>query len=201
MIYEKDEGLCKEQIRRTSGGVPMLTIRPIDATQYPNGKKVLYTYETTTFYKMKNEQTENGWMFTLQEQPFPKTFVKHLEEELFEEYKEGSDYYVADWNGEEAAVLVVQQMEWNNTLLIHNLYVYESFKRMGIGSKMMEFVKERALTLDVRAITLETQTSNYPAVQFYLKNGFQLVGFNTISYSNEDVENGEVRLEMAYIRG
>ena len=177
----------------------MLTIRQIDANQYPNGKKVLYTYETTTFYQIKNVQTEEGWTFTLQEQPLEQPFVKQLEEELFDDYKDGSDYYVADWNGEEAGVLVVQQMGWNHTLLIHNLYMYESFKRLGIGSKLMEFVKDRAQVLDVRAITLETQTSNYPAVQFYLKSDFQLVGFNTISYSNEDVEKGEVRLEMAYI--
>ena len=177
----------------------MLTIRQINAKQYPNGKKVLYTYETTTLFQLKNIQTEDGWTFTIQEQSFLQPFVKQLEEELFDDYKEGSDYYVAEWNGEEAAVLVVQQLKWNNTLLIHNLYVYASFKRLGIGSKLMEFVKERALRLGVRAITLETQTSNYPAVQFYLKHGFQLVGFNTISYSNEDVEKGEVRLEMAYI--
>ena len=177
----------------------MLTIRPIHSSQYPNGKKVLYAYETTTFYQIKNGQKENGWEFTLQEQLFPQPFVKQLEEELFDEYKDGSDYYVAEWNGEEAGVLVVQHMDWNNTLLIHDLYVYDPFKRLGIGSQLMAFVKERAHELDVRAITLETQTSNYPAVQFYLKHDFQLIGFNTISYSNADVEKGEVRLEMAYV--
>ena len=177
----------------------MLTILQIDATQYPNGKKVLYTYETNTFYQIKSVQTENGWTFTLHEQPSPQPFVKQLEEEMFDAYKDGSNYYVAQWNGEEAAVLVVQQLDWNNTLLIHDLYVYERFKRLGIGSKLIAYVKERAKVLGVRAITLETQTSNYPAVQFYLKHGFQLVGFNTISYSNKDVEKGEVRLEMAYV--
>ena len=177
----------------------MLTIRQIDSTQYPNGKKVLYTYETTTFYQIKSVQTENGWTFTLHEQSTPQPFVKQLEEEMFDAYKDGSNYYVAQWNGEEAAVLVVQQLDWNNTLLIHDLYVYERFKRLGIGSKLIAYVKDRAKNLGVRAITLETQTSNYPAVQFYLKHGFQLVGFNTISYSNEDVVNGEVRLEMAYV--
>ena len=178
----------------------MLTIRQINATQYPNGKKVLYTYETITFYQIKSVQTENGWTFTLHEQSYPQPFVKQLEEELFDEYKDGSEYYIGKWNGEEAAVLVVQQLDWNNTLIIHDLYVYESFKRLGIGSKLIDYVKERAKVLDVRAITLETQTSNYPAVQFYLKHGFQVVGFNTISYSNEDVEKGEVRLEMAFMR-
>ena len=177
----------------------MLTIRQIDSTHYPNGKKVLYTYETTTFYQIKSVQTEIGWTFTLHEQSYPQTFVKQLEEELFDDYKDGSNYYIAEWNGEEAAVLVIQQMDWNNTLLIHDLYVYERFKKLGIGTELIVYVKELAKKLGVRAITLETQTSNYPAVQFYLKHDFQLVGFNTISYSNADVEKGEVRLEMAYV--
>ena len=177
----------------------MITIRNIDATQYSNGKKVLYTYETTTFYEIKSVQTEIGWTFTLHEQSYPQPFVKQLEEELFDDYKDGSNYYIAEWNGEEAAVLVIQHMDWNNTLLIHDLYVDERFKRLGIGSELIAYVKELAKKLGVRAITLETQTSNYPAVQFYLKHDFQLVGFNTISYSNADIEKGEVRLEMAYV--
>ena len=89
----------------------MLTIRQIDSTQYPNGKKVLYTYETNTFYQIKSVQTENGWTFTLHEQSTPQPFVKQLEEEMFDAYKDGSNYYVAQWNGEEAAVLVVQQLD------------------------------------------------------------------------------------------
>ena len=63
----------------------------------------------------------------------------------------------------------------------------------------MNYVKQRAHEINVRAIVLETQTSNVPAIQFYLKNGFALVGLNTISYSNEDIKNKEVRIEMAYI--
>lgn len=70
---------------------------------------------------------------------------------------------------------------------------------MGIGTRLIDLAKTRATELGIRAIMLETQTSNYPAIQFYLKNGFKLVGFNSISYSNEDVKKNEVRLEMGYI--
>ena len=125
--------------------------------------------------------------------------MKGFEEEIFDPFKEGSEIYVADFNKEEAAVMVIQHMEWNNTLLIHDLYVDGRFKKNGIGRSLIEVAKKRAIQIGVRAIHLETQTSNYPAIQFYLKNGFELIGFNSISYSNEDVKKNEVRIEMGYI--
>ena len=51
---------------------------------------------------------------------------------------------------------------------------------------------------DSRAVVLECQTSNYPAIQFYLKMGFKLGGFDCIAYTNEDIEKHEVRLEMVH---
>lgn len=177
----------------------MLTVRQINSKNYPSGKKVLYKYTSEIYYKLQKERQENGWTFSLTKGKFSAPFVKELEEEIFEPYKEGSEVYLAEFNGVESAIMVIQKMEWNNTLLIHDLYVNDQFKKNGIGRSLIEVAKKRAIELGVRAITLETQTSNYPAVQFYLKNGFELVGFNTISYTNEDVNNKEVRIEMAYM--
>lgn len=177
----------------------MLTVRQIYSKNYPTGKKVFYKYTSDKYYELHIESTDNGWNFSITEEIFVTPFVKELEEEIFESYKEGSEYYLAELNGIESAIMVIQKMEWNDTLLIHDLYVDDRFKGYGIGRSLIEVAKKRATELGVRAITLETQTSNYPAVQFYLKNGFELVGFNTISYTNEDVNNKEVRIEMANI--
>ncbi|MGN7477702.1 GNAT family N-acetyltransferase [Solibacillus silvestris] len=177
----------------------MLTVRQIYQQDYPAGKKVFYKYTSEQYYNIRMERKENGWIFILNEERFDAPFVKKMEEEIFEPYKEGSEVYVGEVDGEECAVIVIQQMEWNNTLLIHDLYVDERFKKMGIGRTLIEAAKKRAAELGVRSITLETQTANYPAVQFYLKNGFELIGLNTISYTNEDVKNHEVRIEMGFI--
>lgn len=177
----------------------MLTIRQIHPKDFPFGKKVFYTYTSQKYYQLHSEKAENGWSFSLKEETFETPFVKELEEEIFEPYKEGSEVYLAEWDGEEAAIMVIQEMEWNHTLLIHDLYVQSRFQRLGIGNSLIEAAKKRADELSVRSIMLETQTSNYPAVQFYLRNDFDMIGFNTISYSNDDVKNKEVRIEMAYL--
>lgn len=176
-----------------------MNIRQIYAHDYPQGKQVVYTYSTNCYYEVQVNRETSGWMMSLTEAVRDTPFVKHLEEEIFESYKEGSEVYVAEVGGQEAAILTIQYMDWNKTLLIHDLYVDRTFKKQGIGSQLMERVKKRATELGARAVTLETQSSNYPAIQFYLKNGFELIGFNTISYSNTDVQNKEVRIEMGFI--
>jgi hypothetical protein len=45
-------------------------------------------------------------------------------------------------------------------------------------------------------LVVETQSCNVPTVNFYLKNGFELVGFDVAAYSNEDIKRKEVRLEF-----
>lgn len=177
----------------------MITIRQIYQKDYLSGKKVIYKYESKRYYEVLIERKENGWNFSLIDKPFEVPFVKEFEEEIFEPYKKGSEFFLAELNGEEAAIMSIQHMKWNNTLLIHDLYVRAQFKKKGIGRSLMEVAKKRAAELSVRAISLETQTSNYPAIQFYLQNGFELIGFNSISYSNEDLKKHEVRIEMGYI--
>ncbi|MGM0752821.1 MAG: GNAT family N-acetyltransferase [Bacillota bacterium] len=176
----------------------MVTIRQIYQKNYTTGKKVFYKYTSEKYYDIHIERKDNSWNFSLAEERFDVPFEKKFEEEIFEPYKEGSEVYLAEFYEEEAAVMVIQHMEWNNTLLIHDLYVDARFKKNGIGKSLIEVAKKRATELGVRAINLETQTSNYPAIQFYLKNGFDLIGLNSISYSNEDIEKKEVRIEMGY---
>ena len=45
-------------------------------------------------------------------------------------------------------------------------------------------------------IVLETQSCNESAIAFYRKNGFSIIGFDLYSYSNNDPERHEVRIEM-----
>ncbi|WP_367362134.1 hypothetical protein [Mesotoga sp.] len=41
----------------------------------------------------------------------------------------------------------------------------------------------------MRRLVLETQSSNFPAISFYLKYGFELTGFDTACYTNRDIDN------------
>lgn len=69
---------------------------------------------------------------------------------------------------------------------------------IGIGHELMAIAKEQANLEHRRAIILETQSCNVPAISFYLKEGFELIGFDSCCYSNKDVDKREVRLDLGY---
>ena len=61
----------------------------------------------------------------------------------------------------------------------------------------METAVSAARKAGARALVRETQSCNDPAIQFYRKQGFSLIGFDLTAYSQTDVEKREVRLELA----
>ena len=50
----------------------------------------------------------------------------------------------------------------------------------------------------IRVLMLETQSSNVNAVDFYLHEGFSLIGLDSCCYTNSDIERREVRFNMGW---
>lgn len=74
--------------------------------------------------------------------------------------------------------------------------VVEGFRRSSIGTLLMNHAVKVAKERGTRMLVLETQSCNVPAINFYLKYGFELIGFDAAAYSNEDIKKREVRLEF-----
>ena len=60
----------------------------------------------------------------------------------------------------------------------------------------MKKVNEYTKTRKARRIVLETQSSNFLAINFYLSHDYYLSGLDTTCYSNNDIQNKEARLEF-----
>jgi ribosomal protein S18 acetylase RimI-like enzyme len=177
----------------------MLEIRKIAETDYPNGKKFPFTYESDFYYDVHIKQIAGNWQISLELKSFEKTFYKEMEVDIFQDYKPELECYSVLLNSKEIGMVAFNHEKWNNVVRIWDLYLNPANQGKGIGKKVMDLVKERAIQLQVRAIVLETQTSNYNAIRFYLKNGFSLIGLDTINYTNQDIKNKEVRIEMGYL--
>lgn len=70
---------------------------------------------------------------------------------------------------------------------IHDLVVGAPFRHRKIGSALLEQATRWAQLHDVRHISLEVQTKNYPAIQFIQKYGYVFCGFNDHYYNNQDI--------------
>ena len=177
----------------------MLEIRRIHKEDYPNGKKIIYEYISDRYYDVSYTENENAWTIDFILKYFETPFHKYWEGEIFENYLENIDCYIAELNGKEVGIVSITHEKWNNVLRINEIHVHQSEQNKGIASKLMTFIINQAKEIGVRAIVLETQTSNFPAIQFYKKHGFHLIGYNLLSYTNDDMKNKEVRLEMGLV--
>lgn len=156
------------------------------------GKELVFTYSTHHYYDMKI----NGFNISFERTAFECEQVKTFTDTLLSEWLENPELYACVIDEKEVGYIEISHEIWNNRLRISNLWVEEKYRHQGIGSYLMQYALKRAVELKGRAVILETQSCNDKAISFYLKHGFQLIGFDSLSYSNEDRERKEVRMEM-----
>jgi GNAT superfamily N-acetyltransferase len=65
---------------------------------------------------------------------------------------------------------------------VENIIVSRHFRRYGIGSLLLSCAADWARERGCWAIVLETQNVNYPAIQFYLRNGLDVWSINQNFY-------------------
>ena len=53
-----------------------------------------------------------------------------------------------------------------------------------------------AIASGARMIVLETQSYNSKVISFYMKNGFEIIGFDRYAYSNNGPKEHNMRIEM-----
>ena len=159
-----------------------------------------YHYTTNEYYAVKKHCGKEGFGVSFERQRFDKEVVYDNTDTLFQEYWNNPRAYgVKDDDGKIVAYLEFDTEEWNNRIMMTQLLVDESQRGKGIGKMLFDFVKDFAKQEDYRIITLETQNTNVPAIDFYLKMGFTFCGTNLFFYSNDDIGENEVMIEMAYL--
>ena len=118
---------------------------------------------------------------------------------LYQDHWEKAEAYgVVGAGGEMLACIEVCPEEWSNRLMVTELWVSEGLRRKGIGKRLMDKAKEIAVNQKRRAVILETQSCNTKAIAFYLSQGFELIGFDTCCYTNNDIGRREVRINLGY---
>ena len=103
--------------------------------------------------------------------------------------------YVALADDQVAGVVLLNVEEWRLVARIEDLIVGRQFRRYGIGSLLLNCASDWARKHGCWAILLETQNVNYPAIQFYLRNGLEVWSIHRHFYPPGPVEH-EVAIFM-----
>ncbi|MHA2290107.1 MAG: GNAT family N-acetyltransferase [Promethearchaeota archaeon] len=177
----------------------MTRIIQIYNKDYPKNKKVVLEYTSKYYYKLKAKKKVNneGWIFEWRKTSFNETFRKKWEGNLFEAFKGEAEYYILEnIKKEEIGILAFEHLSHSNRTRIWDIYIQSNHRRNGFGTLLLNYVQTKAKNLKSRALVLECQNTNYKAINFYLKNGFKLIGFDLEAYTQEQGGGIEVRFEM-----
>lgn len=141
--------------------------------------------------KLEKKQAEKEIVHTPEEYDFPDS--------LYQDHWEDAEAYgVVGEDGTLRACIEVCPEEWSNRLLVTELWVSDELQGTGLGKRLMDKAKEVAMAQNRRAIILETQSCNTNAIGFYLHQGFELIGFDTCCYTNDDIGRREVRINLGF---
>ncbi len=103
--------------------------------------------------------------------------------------------YIALADGQVAGAVLLNVEEWRSVAHIEDIIVGRQFRRYGIGSLLLSCACDWARNHGCWAILLETQNVNYPAIQFYLRNGLEIWSISQHFYPPGLVEH-EVAIFM-----
>lgn len=172
-------------------------LRVIELGPAEKGKELVFRYETEYYYDVELQERDGGWRLELTRRPFGAAVQKEFRDVLLGDWLEEPSLYGAELDGRIVGYLELSHETWNNRLRISNIWVAGDCRRQGIGSALMDAAAAEACRRGARSLVLETQSCNDPAIQFYRRHGFSLVGLDLTAYSETDRKKKEVRLELA----
>ncbi len=113
-------------------------------------------------------------------------------------YPRDADYLAEDW--QHASGLLVAIFEENvvgyvylkeqievQTVILRDIVVAKKHRHQGIGTGMVLAAKNWAVQRNIRRITMEMPSKNYPAIRLAMKLGFEFSGYNDAFYANKDI--------------
>ena len=91
-------------------------------------------------------------------------------------------YFYGAYDGETCVGLAVLRREIFKYLYLDDLKVKQAYRRQGIGGMLIEAGMEQARELGLVGMYTVGQDNNLSACLFYLKQGFQIGGFDNRTY-------------------
>lgn len=159
-------------------------------------------FRTNVVYKVERNNNENDFSIHLWEIKLKDIYIKEwdLSSQSFESFTDVI---------EEGHSLVIYRLDkivgfallsfhkWNNSMWIENIRISEKYQRKGAGQKLIASLIELAYNQSARIIGLEVQNTNYPAINFYKKCGFEISGIDFSRYPQRSGDREQVAILMS----
>ncbi|MBV9712579.1 MAG: GNAT family N-acetyltransferase [Ktedonobacteraceae bacterium] len=182
------------------GTTPHIEVRAVHVNDAPALYELDYNFETDRIYTLHVQNhliRENAdimpanqvaFAFELVETPVDLPIYKNFREyentlaDVEAKLRTVEGGYVALVDGAIAGGILLNIEEWRSVVRIQDLIVDRQSRRYGVGSLLLRCAADWARKRGCWAIILETQNTNYPAIQFYLRNGLEIWSINQHFY-------------------
>ena len=194
--------LTAEMPALEESALPMIEIRQISRLEPADAHRVIFGYTSKEKYAVKRVVDAAGWTFTLERVVLPEPYVKrydHMCPAVIADFQAlaATGFSFAAFEHEECVGLAIAgPLDWNKTHHVHELHVAQEHLRRGVGGQLVDALVTRGRSVGLRTLLCETQNTNVPAIDFFLKMGFQLEGVDLSRYRNTDYPDGEIMLSM-----
>ncbi len=158
------------------------------------GYEIEYNYVTRFHYEVVIKKKKDI-VISIKKKKMRKT-EKKSNDQLFADYIENPKVFAIFDQKKMVGVIEGSMETWNKRFRIWNFLIDKKYRREGYGKELFINMISHAKKEGARALILEVQSCNEPAIGFYLSQGLHFVGMDTMSYTNDDIESKEVRLEF-----
>ncbi len=167
-------------------------------------------FRTNSIYRLTRDDRTDSLEWTLHPHQLPNPLIKNYDNgevnEILAAYGEHVDphslHFLGAFNERDMQGLAVWREEgWNATLWLLDIRVREKSRGQGIGSRLLQHLKELVVDRQLRGMLVETQSNNTPAIDFYRRHGFRISGFNDHLYTNSDVDRDDVAMYLFWEAG
>ena len=181
--------------------VSSLSIRKLARAPVADLHRLVTGYRSPARYRAAKVESETHTAITLDLEMLDSDYLKswELTEEDFIRYERviTEGHSLAAYDGESMVGLgLAEARHWNRTLWIWEFHVLESYRRQGIGRRLMDALDVEARRVGMRTLLVETQNTNVPAIWFYRSVGFSIESVDLSYYTNRDMTDFEVAIFM-----
>lgn len=168
-----------------------INVRPATESDLPALARMDITYSRRRMlvFQRTGDAPEHTFTFTWRDSDEPDAnYEDYTVEGLRQALTKPELFIMAEADGEAAGLLMILLPNYTDAGEITDFAVDRRFRLRGVGRRLVDaavaWSKERRL----RALWVEPRADNPDAIEFYVKLGFRVSGFNDRMYSNRDDE-------------
>jgi ribosomal protein S18 acetylase RimI-like enzyme len=176
-----------------------ITVRPATEDDFEALASMDLTYPTNRYLRIERSGAapEHTIEMRWHERPTSDTVYNEYPAEGLRQAQSKLDLFlVAESDGFAVGLLMIIVPSWTNAAEITDFAVDRAARRRGAGRALLEAATAWAREHRHIALWVEPRADNGDAIEFYLKNGFRISGFNDHLYSNSDDEPGQQTLYL-----